>query len=59
MAKYVAWRKKTFERNELIPMDEVIALLKPSSKSVRQGDTFINVESKPEIVEIDLSLIHI
>lgn len=51
--KYVAWRKKTFERIELIPMDEVIALLKPSSKSVRQGDTFINVESKPEIVEIE------
>ena len=51
--KYVAWRKKTFERIELIPMDEVLALLKPFSKSVRQGDTFIRIESKPEIVEIE------
>ncbi|QXP59477.1 hypothetical protein [Olleya sp. HaHaR_3_96] len=51
--KYVAWRKKSFERFELIPKDEVIALLEPSSKSIRKGDAFINIESKPEIIEID------
>lgn len=51
--KYVAWRKKSFERFELIPKDEVIALLEPSSKFMKKGDTIINIGDKPEIVEID------
>lgn len=51
--KYVAWESNSLARHELIPNTEVINLLNKYTRSERVGDTWNEIEIKPEIVEID------